>query len=766
MDRWWRAILGGVAVLALVAAVAGCGGSSGTTTSASTTEEVAPEESSTEEKGAMEEEESTTEPTAEIDPFATPTANWSVDGGNYQHEFHSALDEVDTSNVSQLKGDFMLKLESGTAAKYSHEENVLAIDGMLYIPTGEDDVIAVDPSTGEEVWRHEGELDPAISSVCCGWESRGLAWDGKETLYNARIDGKVVALNMKTGEVEWETEVFNWKTDNATSISAPLYYKGLLYIGNSGSEFLARGRVTALDATNGKVKWKFWTTGDGHDPVADPTWEGDSAKIGGSGLWHAPAIDKKTNELIFGTSTVGPDVNGSQRGGDNLYSNSIVAIDATTGEYKWHWQVVHHDVWDDTVNSPVVLFTAHIDGKSIPAAAITPKSPWVYAVNRETGKPIWPGKEMPVPQAPENKTSKTQWIPSYKPLVPMVITDQEYKEVVKQVRASEAIPNAKTIKIQRPPNNDPAKDVYTPSGTKVGASIDIGAPVGGTGWAPMSYSPENELLYACGQKGIGFSAQSPEDGKFTPGEVSLGGLLGAISFNQAGYLEAVDQNTGEPVWTYHTKNADGKPESCYAGSVTTAGNLVFVGKNDGEFVALNAKTGEELWHFQTGAGANAPATVFESEGEEKIAIVAGGNALAGSTHGANLWVFSLNGEMESLPGLEKAGEAITHAGEEEEKEPTEEEAGSEGEEAAAGGPDAEAGKEVFAENCSTCHGADGLGGNGGPDLTTMPLAKTQSGAEKQVTNGGGGMPAFGGSLSEEEIQNVAAYVVEDIVGGK
>jgi quinohemoprotein ethanol dehydrogenase len=764
MKGGWKLVLGGVAACVLIAVViAGCGGSGGTTTSSSTT---APAEESAETN------EGTTETTAAIDPFETPTTNWPVDGGNYQHNFHSALSEVNTENVGQLKGDFMLNLESGTAAKYSHEENVLAINGNLYISTGADDVIAVDPKTGKEIWRHEGNLNPEISSVCCGWESRGLAYNGKETLYNARIDGKVLALNINTGEVEWETEVFNWKKDNATSISAPLYYKGLLYVGNSGSEFLARGRVTALDAETGKVKWKFWTTGDGHDPVADPTWEGESSKLGGSGLWHAPAIDKKNNTLIFGTSTVGPDVNGSQRGGEDLYSNSLVAIDATTGKYKWHFQIVHHDVWDDTVNSPVVLFTAHIGGKEVEAAAITPKSPWIYAVNAENGKPIYPGKEVKVPQAPENKTWPTQWVPSTKPLVPMVITNKEYKEAVEQIRSSEAIPNAKTIKINRPRNNHPAEDVYNPSGTKRGAALDIGPPVGGTGWAPMSYSPENEMLYACSQKGVGFTAQSPVDGKFTPGEVSLGGLLGAVSFNQPGWLTAVDSNTNEPVWKYSMKNSEGTPESCYSGSVTTAGNLVFVGKNDGEFVGLNAKTGEELWHFQTGAGANAPATVFESEGEEKIAIVAGGNALAGTTHGSNLWVFSLNGEVEELPGLEKAGEAIKHAGdegakqEEEERDAEEAEGGESGEAEAAGAANAEAGKEVFAENCSTCHGADGHGGNGGPDLRTMPLAKTTAGAEKQVTNGGGGMPAFSGTLSEEEISNVAAYVAEDIVGGK
>jgi mono/diheme cytochrome c family protein len=217
-----------------------------------------------------------------------------------------------------------------------------------------------------------------------------------------------------------------------------------------------------------------------------------------------------------------------------------------------------------------------------------------------------------------------------------------------------------------------------------------------------------------------------------------------------------------------------KGESCYSGTATTAGGLLFVGKNDGNLVAYDEETGKELWHWQTGAGANATVSVFEDEGEEKIALYAGGNSLAATAHGENFWVFSLKGTMEEAKGLEEEEKGTTHAGEEE---AGEEEAGGEGkggEEEAAGGetaeaggaPNAEAGKEVFAENCSVCHGATGHGGNGGPDLRTMPLAKEQAGAEKQVTDGGGGMPAFKGQLSEEEISNVAAYVVEDIVGGK
>jgi mono/diheme cytochrome c family protein len=203
-----------------------------------------------------------------------------------------------------------------------------------------------------------------------------------------------------------------------------------------------------------------------------------------------------------------------------------------------------------------------------------------------------------------------------------------------------------------------------------------------------------------------------------------------------------------------------------------------MGQNNGELSAFDTETGEELWSFQTGAGANTTVTPFEDEGEEKIAIYSGGNSLAATPHGENFWVFSLSGTMEELSGTGK-GEGTEHkeaeGGEEEatpeegskEEEPKGEGGGKEpeeGAEAGAGG-DPGAGAEVFANNCSICHGADGKGGNGGPDLTTQPKAKTEAGAIEQVTNGGGGMPAFGGQLSEEEIEDVASYVVQKIVGG-
>jgi mono/diheme cytochrome c family protein len=178
--------------------------------------------------------------------------------------------------------------------------------------------------------------------------------------------------------------------------------------------------------------------------------------------------------------------------------------------------------------------------------------------------------------------------------------------------------------------------------------------------------------------------------------------------------------------------------------------------------AVDQKTGKELWSFQTGASVNTTATVFEDEGEEKVAVYAGGNSLANTAHGENFWVFSLGGTMKELPGLEAEAAGTEHKGAGEEPEGEEEK--SESAEAGGAGGDATAGATVFEENCSTCHGSTGHGGNGGPDLRTMPLAQSEAGAIKQVTNGGGGMPPFKGQLSEEEIKNVAAYVVHEIVG--
>jgi quinohemoprotein ethanol dehydrogenase len=449
-------------------------------------------------------------------------------------------------------------------------------------------------------------------------------------------------------------------------------------------------------------------------------------------------------------------------------------MDAETGKIKWGYQMVHHDLWDYDAPSPTVLFDGEMNGETVEGVGEPEKTGWVYLLSQETGKPIYPIPEVKVPQDPANKTSPTQPEPTMPPFSPIEVGKGSIEKIEESIANEKPKPKVVGTKIFEPMSTDPTSINITPNSAS-----------GGDNWPPSSYDPEKNMYFVASTEGaFGVIAETGHT-KYNEGETFTGGEFGPTTgFSAPGFVTAYDMSTGKIAWQ------DKFPESPYSGTVSTAGGLVFVGQSNGELDALDVETGKKLWSFQTGAGANTTVTPFEDEGEEKIAIYAGGNSLAASTHGENFWVFSLKGTMEEEKGLEgeaegtehKGGEAkaegTVHKGEEEKgaegKTPTEEgketEEEAEGGEAAAGGggatADAAAGKEVFSEECSVCHGATGHGGNGGPDLRTMPLAKTQAGAEQQVTNGGGGMPAFKGTLSEEEIANVAAYVSEDIVGGK
>ena len=390
------------------------------------------------------------------------------------------------------------------------------------------------------------------------------------------------------------------------------------------------------------------------------------------------------------------------------------------------------------------------------------KTGWVYLVNQSDCKPIYPIPEVKVPQDPSQKTFPTQPEPTMEPFSPVEAQPEAVEKAEEGVASDNPKPKIVGSKAFTPMSSDPSS-----------INLVANAAVGGDNWPPSSYDPEKNMYFVCSQQGALGLVVPPKEQKFVEGQNYIGSdTVVASGFDTHGFLTAYDMSTGKIKWQKEF------PESCYSGAVTTAGGLVFVGQNNGELKAFDSETGAELWHFQTGAGANTTVTPFEEEGEEKIAFYAGGNSLAATSHGENFWVFSLNGTVTETEGEEKEAEGTEHAGEESaEESEAGKEAGAgeeegkeeaEGEESAeAGGTaDAAAGKEIFAENCSVCHGATGHGGNGGPDLRTMPLAKTQEGAEGQVTNGGGGMPPFKGTLSEEEISNVAAYVVEDIVGGK
>jgi quinohemoprotein ethanol dehydrogenase len=734
-----RPVLAGLAALVAVAVIAGCGGSDtktvtvdGSTTGSSS---LAPAFTA-----------------AQLN--ALPTGNWITNGGSLANQRYSPLDKIDDGNVDSLKGVWMTHLNnSGTAAKYSAEAQPIAFNGVLYVPTGANDVFAVDQASGDILWQYKADLKPSLASVvCCGWLNRGVAI-GEGLVFQGQLDGKVVALDQRTGKVRWSTDLVDPEL-GYTITMPPVYYDGKIFVGPVGAEYGTRGFIEALDAKTGKSVWTFYNVPSPKEPGGDSWPAGtDQYKHGGATVWSAPAIDTKLGLMYYATGNAGSDWDGRERDGDNKWASSILAIDVKTGKFRWGYQQVHHDIWDYDSPGPVVLIDAKVKGKVVHGLAHPSKTGYVYFLDRETGKPVFPIPEKKVPQSKViPNASPTQPIPTMEPFSPVELSD-------KMLASVEAAVKTATPKGETPPKVV-ASPQFTPFEPINGKTIiaTTPGPAGGNNWPPSSYDPETHMYYVCSQSNSAAVAIPKETAAYKTGEATTGVALSGIDgFNTPGFLTAYDMDTGKIAWQKQFT------DSCYSGVVSTAGNLVFVGRNRGQLEARNATTGALLWSFQTGAGANSTVTSYERDGQQYLTFLAGGNALAGTTHGDNLWTFGLNGTMGPV-AAGGGGAAIEHAGEGGE-------GGGGGNDATADGaadakPDAAAGEAVFADNCAACHGADGKGGNGGPDLTAIPGAKVTATVRKQVTNGGGGMPAFNGQLTPAEINNVSAYVIEKVTHGR
>jgi quinohemoprotein ethanol dehydrogenase len=572
---------------------------------------------------------------------ALPEQDWITNGGTVFNQRYSPLDQVTRSNVSDLKGVWRIHLGSATDAKYSGEAQPLIHDGIAYVSTGESDVFAFDVESGKTIWKYEGNLEDEISTVCCGWTSRGVAiGDGR--VYLGKLDGKLVALDAKSGEEVWSADVGDWR-NGETITSAALYYEGLVITGLSGGEFGVRGSVTAYDAETGKLVWRFYTI-PGPGETGHNTWpqDNDAWKHGGAPVWQTPAVDPKLGLLYFSTGNTAPDFDGSARKGDNLFANSIVAIDAKTGEYRWHFQQVHHDIWDLDSPSPVVLFDLTVDGKLRHALAEPSKTGWVYILDRTNGKPLVGIDERAVPQEPRQHTSATQPFPVGDSFTPQAITAKEAARL-KAARVAAAKEAGGEDKLSRPKWNYVNEGrIFTPFWGQTGV-ISTPSTIGGTNWPPSSYNPATGYLYVCSADAISIFTSSEVE--YDPVKIETGDDFLGSAFNapdgslRRGTFTAMDMRTNTIAWQ---KNWD---DSCYSGSVTTAGGLVFVGHNDGRLIAYDARDGAQLWQFQTGAGANSTATIFEQDGKQYVMFVAAGSALGGTAHGDNVWLFGLDGKL-------------------------------------------------------------------------------------------------------------------------
>jgi len=653
---------------------------------------------------------------------------WGTHGGDYFNRRFSQLDQINLDTIEKLQPEWVTSLGSSLDMKFSGEATPLVVDGVMYIASGEDDVLALDVKTGEKIWEYRPEIEQKLDTVCCGWTTRGVAvGDGK--VYVGLLDARLVALDQKTGEELWETEVANWE-EGYTITSAPLYYNGKVYTGVAGGEYGIRGRIMAYDSEFGYEIWRWNSIPAPYEENGD-TWPDDEEKSwlhGGAPVWNTPAVDPELGNIYFVTGNTAPDLDGSRREGDNLYANSIIALNAETGEQKWYFQEVHHDIWDMDPTNPVILFDVEIDGKMRKGLGEAGKTGWIYFLDRVTGEPLIGIEEKEVPQLAEQKTSPTQPFPIGDAFVPQTVTEEDVERDLSDDFEGEI------------------GSIFTPFWDE---PITLKpAPSGGANWPPSAYSPETEYFYVLGSDGyIALSRQEEE--AFEEGGVWLGSIFVPVTDAPVrGTITAMDVKTNKIAWQVKWD------APAYSGVLATASDLIFVGHNDGRLVAFNAKTGEEVWSYKMDAGANAPAVTYEVDGEQYISIFDAGNSLVGTTHGDKVYTFKLNGSwngtaIDASEGKKGNGEEITTSA-----------GATDSDTTGATSDPYEEGLSVYQNNCLSCHGNLGANGHNGPNLQQSKIAENSDEIIKRVTKGGTSMPAFGEILSEEEIKEVARYVNE------
>ncbi len=538
---------------------------------------------------------------------ALPTTDWLTNGGDLFNRNFSALTEINTENVDRLGPVWRTHLDgSGIGTKYSGEAQPIVHDGVMYVITGADDVFALDVETGEIRWRYLAGLPDDISTICCGWTSRGVGF-GEGKVFVGQLDGKLKALDQETGEEVWSVQAERWQ-EGYTITSAPLYFEGMVITGFAGAEYAARGRVKAYSAEDGRLLWTFHTV-PGPGEFGFDSWPSDSDawRTGGGTVWQTPAVDPELGMIYFSTGNPGPDYNGALRPGDNLFTVAIVALDVYTGEYRWHFQMVHHDIWDYDAANPVVLFDLDYDGEPRQGLAHAGKTGWLYILDRTNGEPLIGIEERPVPQEPRQATSPTQPYPLGDPFV------------------------AQTLDI--PPegfrliNNG---EGFTPFWEE-----PVVARRGDANWPPSAVDPRRGVMYICGGERQAIYSVRPDQEPVESGHSFSGGSMRFAPIPTTGIVTAMDLRTNRRVWSQRW------PERCYSGLVATAGNLLFAGRNDGRLTALDARDGSKLWEYMTDAGVNAPATIFEHDGKQYVTVFSAGSLLGRGARGDSVWLFTL-----------------------------------------------------------------------------------------------------------------------------
>ena len=486
--------------------------------------------------------------------------NWLMYSGTLDAQRYSQLDEINTSNVTEMELKWAYQIPVIDRA----ETVPLVVDGIMFITEAPSNLVAVDAQTGRQYWRYDHDL-PEDLRICCGRNNRGVAILG-ETLFMSTLDAHLVAIDARTGNVLWDVEVAAYDSGYSKT-AAPLIVKDKVVTGIAGGEFGIRGFIDAYNAETGELEWRTYTIPGEGEPGND-TWSGDSWKTGGSATWITGAYDPDLNMIYWGTGNPGPDWNGDVRLGDNLYSDSALALNGDTGELEWYFQFTPHDVHDwDAIQVPI-LADINYQGQERKVMMWANRNAFFYTIDRETGVFL------------------------------------EGKPFATQTWAQGLDANGRPVRV---PGMEPTYE-----------GIMVSPPItGGTNWYSPGYSQQTGLFYVTAFDGEQIFFKRDED--YEEGERFTGGGgrydQPMDAFHSS--IRSINPTTAEIEWEFPIL-----PRSS-AGITSTAGGLLFTGSADGYFFALDAATGEELWHISLGRRVHAAPMTYSVEGKQFVTIASG-----------------------------------------------------------------------------------------------------------------------------------------------
>ena len=522
---------------------------------------------------------------------ATDPEKWLLYGGDYANFRHSPIDDITPDNVANLQVAWAFP--TGTTEQF--EVSPTIYDGIMYVTTSFNRLFALNAETGEIYWRYDHPLpDRPDMKLCCGSVNRGAAISGDLVLM-ATLDAKMVAFHRITGEKIWEVTLAE-HDEGFSATSVPMIVKDMAVIGIAGGEFGVRGFFDAYDVATGELRWRHYTVPVEGEPGVE-TWAGDSWKTGGAPAWTSGAYDPEADVLYWTTGNPSPDWNGDLRAGDNLYSNSLLAVNPDTGERLWHFQFTPHDVWDYDGNTQIFLVDVERDGKTIPAIVQANRNGFFYILDRKSGAFI----------DASIYVEEVNW----------ATLDDNGRPVVDPRATPAEEPNFRVC-----PSN-----LGGMNGAWTGAlNPDLG----------LAYIP---VVESCQYYQKGITA-------FVKGQPFMGGTPLPIDVEAGkahGHVSAIDVNTGEVRWRYMDK------DPMMGGVLSLASGIVFTGNQEGIALALDASSGEVLWRFRMGSGMRSQPVAYRAGGKTYVAIGSGNYATfvafaGGPTaipEGGHLFVFAL-----------------------------------------------------------------------------------------------------------------------------